>query len=389
MAQSSESAGCVRPAVVADFPQLMDRLHASFADGWPGHARFEDIYPDIIAPTAACMNEFVVVEHGGEIAAGLQVVPRPLVVAGEVCLNTGGLGQVFCYPSFRKHGYMSALLTACIARMNADRCVLSMLGGDRQRYSRYGWECAGAERVLQLSSRLLPPLPAGQDAGRAPRHWRGDPGDTARMAAAYRRLPYRCERPDDAMFAKVLARPGSVIWLEDTGDALAYAVLRGNHIAEYAGDPACFLRLLHYLLTRMQLQVTVPPPDAAGELDRLLVRTAGHWAVDGSYMIRINSLLGTLQAYLPVLQRRLRGWQGEFSFEITDGGEAATLCGGSAGASVREGRGGATVVPLSRCEIAQLLFASFPPASLGTLADHEVVRRLCPLPFYWHALGHV
>lgn len=381
----------IRPARVADYPVLLERLFASFADGWPGHPFFDEIYPDAIVPTAECMAQFLVAEEAGEIVAGLQVVPRPMQVAGCVRLNVGGLGQVFCRPPCRKHGHMSALLRACISRMDADGRALSLLGGDRLRYGRYGWETAGAQRLLHLSARNLDAAAPTQSAAEfwQPRRWRpGDP-DTARMAAAYRALPYHGERTD-AEFAQVLQRPGTVTWVAAAADGLAYACLQGNRLVEYAGALTVFRRLLGFLVPRMALQAPVPPTDGESELEQLLVRAAGYYGIEVLGMVRVNSLRAVLAAYAPLLARRLAGWRGSCALRVTDGAEERVTLSGEGRGVPTLGDGPAAVeLALPRTDWARLLFGPFAPAGLGALEDHELLRRAFPLPLFWHPLSHV
>jgi len=100
----------IRTAEVSDYAAVMERCAASFSEDNPTHLRFQDLYPDSIQPTAESMGQWLIAEEAGEIAAGLQVVPRPMVYAEIGEIPAAGLGNVFCYPPFRGKGLMSTLL---------------------------------------------------------------------------------------------------------------------------------------------------------------------------------------------------------------------------------------------------------------------------------------
>jgi hypothetical protein len=222
------------------------------------------------------------------------------------------------------------------------------------------------------------------------RRWQGDRADTTRMLAAYNRLPYRTRR-SAAEFARVLRRPGQVVWLCDHAtDGFGYiSVTGGSQLAEYAGDPLAVTRLVRYLVSRRGVQVTIPPAEAQTELESILLSYAAGFTVVPVGMIRVVSLKRTLVSYARCLARRLAGWRGAFCLSV-DGGEAV-VCRGTGRRLLIETAGavqGEERLGLGTQDLARLLFGPFPPA-LGAALDHEFLRRAFPLPIYLHALSHV
>lgn len=376
----------IRPGTSTDFATVMDRCAASFADGNANHLLFEDLYPDSVRATEASMQQWQLVEIDGEIAAGMQVVPRPMTIAGDVRLQVAGLGNVFCYPPFRKQELMSHLLERVLAVMASNGDAVSLLEGDRLRYGRYGWENAGTARVLNLRSSML----RGQDGlGSITdfRRWKGEAEDARRMAAAYRALPTRTDRTD-AEFERVLKRPAyDLIWLSEYADGFAYVALAGGRILEYGGDLDAFKPLLRFLVSRRPLEVAVPPVAASGLLEAFLLELAADFAVQPVGMACIIDLHRTLQAYAPLLKRRLAGWRGALSLAI-EGRGAGVACTGEGDGLRIEPAPAPYDLSLSAPHMARLLFGPFAP-HLTDLADHEFLRRALPLPLYWHALSHV
>jgi len=378
----------IRAACRADFPEIMSSCAASFSDNNPTHLRFEDLYPDTIQPDEEFMKQWLVTEENGRMAAGMQVVPRPLVIGGQIELRAAGLGNVFTHPEFRKRGYMGTLLHTIIAMMENRRYALCILGGDRLRYGNYGWENAGAVRQFSLGANMLRFDEVPRVSVTELRRWRGLEADTRRMADAYSRRTTRAVRTVEE-FGRVLQRPGQVIWLCDNEkEGFAYVSLRGDRLAEYAGDVAAFERLLRFLVTRRRIQVNAPPAEAEDELDRLLLRFAAGFSVGTVGMVRIVDLEVLLQAYLPLLSRRLTGWKSAVAIEIPEAkqrvvcrSDGMDLYVQSADVDVPE------TVSLALRDMARLLFGPFPPS--GAFLDSEFVRRAFPLPLYLPDLSHV
>jgi hypothetical protein len=207
------------------------------------------------------------------------------------------------------------------------------------------------------------------------------------MATAYHALPYHCARPAES-FARTLERPGQVVWICDAPDAgFAYASVRGRELLEYAGDTPALDRILRFLLSTGDVQVSAPPRERSGELQELLLDNSRSFTISPTGMGRIICLDALLRAYLPLLSARLTGWTGTLALACDDG-KAATLRSTTAGLVVDPGTGEEPDVTLSPNDMALLLFGPIPPA-LEDLAANPVLRQAFPLPLFWQPLAHV
>jgi GNAT superfamily N-acetyltransferase len=365
----------------------MDRVFESFAEGNPTHDRFERLYPDSIGPST--MNQWLLAEVNGQIAAGIQIVPRPMVLAGVVELNASGLGNVFCHPPFRGTGLMSALLEGTLARLEAEGYAINLLGGDRLRYGRFGWENAGTARELHLRAGMLRgdgiPVPSVVDF----RLWDGSTEYVLRMHEAFQRLTYRAVRTP-AEHRAALQRPGPNVWICDSSDhGFGYAAIRGSSVVEYAGEPTAVEQLLRFFLKSRSLDISVPPVDRETELEATMLRFSGGFGVGAVGMVRIVSLERVLQAYLPLLSERLQGWRGSLCLAITDTEDSCMInCDGEV-VSILPSVQADTTVRLEQQPMTRLLFGPFAPALEPELAAHQALRRAFPLPLYWNSLSHV
>ena len=377
----------IRKGTLADYAVVLDRIRTSFCQRTPNHLAFDFIYPDSVNHSEACMSQWLLAEIDGEIAAGMQIVPRPMVVA-NINLPAAGLGNVFCYPPFRGQGLMTSLLQAAIAEMEKAGQTICILGGDRMRYGRLGWEHAGTTRRLGLSANMTRHLQEEKVSVMDFRCWQGDASDTKSMFEAYNALPYRTRRTEKE-FELVFKRPGQVVWLSDTPECgFAYASLRGGAIVEYAGATEALERLLKFLLQASALDISIPPPLAETKREEMFLSHAQSFSVIPSGMIRLISLEKTLHCFQKILVQRLDGWRGSFALEVKETGERVTFKGGENGLEFI-GAPSVTPILLGLQDMVRLLFGPFAPALPETVSDNEFLRRAFPLPLYLNDLSHV
>ena len=379
----------IRQGRPEDFPTVMNQVVQSFRERNPVHIRFEALQPDAIAPTPEKMSTWRLAEVDGQVAAGMQIIPQRLKL-GEAEVSVGGIGNVYCWMPFRTHGCFSALLERCVHDMTAKGDLISLLGGDRTRYGNYGWEIAGAQRELSLSGHIrrheeLGPQPHAQDF----REYRDENlNDAARMAAVYSQKAARVMRPGVEGFRATMRRPGLVTYVHDADGQFAYmTVAGGNRIAEYAGDVVAVERLLRFLLQSGTWYVSLPPVELSGPVEDMFLSYAAGYHVGPSAQIRVNDVVGLLNAFRGLLSRRLRSWSGMFTLGV-DNGEAVTVTCANGQLDISAA---ATVMPdlvLNRRQMAQLLFGPFPPTAACAL-DKSWIRLAFPLPIYWGCLDHI
>ena len=104
---------------------------------------FEKLLPKLYKPEySPCENNYVVTEDE-KLKAAIGVYPRELDVLG-IKLRLHGVGNVAVHPRARSKGYMRELLDRAIKDMIASGADMSDLGGLRQRYGYFSYECASA-----------------------------------------------------------------------------------------------------------------------------------------------------------------------------------------------------------------------------------------------------
>jgi len=96
----------------------------------------------------------LVIRKNGKITGHTGCIPLNLIVDKHE-IPIAGISGVSTAPELRGHGIMGTLLNYCSEKMEHDNIAFSFLGGDRQRYNRYGWENAGRQWVFTITNRSL------------------------------------------------------------------------------------------------------------------------------------------------------------------------------------------------------------------------------------------
>ncbi len=380
----------IRKGKPEDYSMVMSRVLLSFCENNPSHLPFDNLHPETRGTDAKKMSQWLLAEEDGEIVAGMRIVPRTLKITSRIKLEISGLGDVFTYPPFRGKGFMRRLLEKSIEEFGNQGHAINILGGDRIRYGRYGWETAGHERKLQLGPRMVRFEEKNEQASDFKR-WDGNAGEARKMYEAFQGLECRSCR-SFSEHSKALSAPDVRVWISEKGGGFAYAALCRNRILEYAGDIGPFEKLLVFLIRRSKFSVSIPPAEVEAPLEQLLVSHASGFSVCPTGMIRINSLLDVLKAYKQILERRLDGWHGRQVLHITDSDETVEVNSSPSGLSIKKysekDSKGPSVLEETRPGMARVLFGPFPPFS-AKKAMPPFLRLSLPLPLYLGGLDHV
>ncbi len=380
----------IRQGRPEDFPTVMEQVVQSFRERNPAHIRFEALQPDAIGPSMEKMATWRLAEVDGQVAAGIQIIPQRLKL-GEAEVPVGGIGNVYCWMPYRSHGCFSALIQRCVHDMTAKGDLISLLGGDRTRYGHYGWEIAGGQRDMSLSSHIRRHENLGQQphATEFRVYHDGNLDDATRMFAAYSQKTARVLRPGIEGFRATMRRPGLVTYIHDADGCFGYmTVAGGNRIAEYAGDVAAVEKLLRFLLQSGSWSVSLPPVELSGPVEDMFLSYAAGYNVSPCGMLRVNDVVGLLNAFRGLLSQRLRSWSGMFTRGVADGEAVTVTC---VHGQLNISAAAATVQPdlvLNRRQMAQLLFGPFPPMAACAM-NKSWIRLAFPLPIYWGRLDHI
>lgn len=126
---------------LSDYEDCLRFLKMSFNE-YDHRVDFDRELPKVFRPEQELMECNRVIREGKEIIALVGIYPMDLAVNGAT-LRCACIGNVATHPDHRGQGLMQELFSHCVAE--ADRLGIQMerLGGLRQRYNRFGFDCSG------------------------------------------------------------------------------------------------------------------------------------------------------------------------------------------------------------------------------------------------------
>jgi hypothetical protein len=371
----------IRNLRLDEFDTFMPFLNRCYGAS-PG--MFQVNYPHTYRPTPELCAATYVMEREGRIVSHVGLYPLDVVVYG-VTWPIGGIGGVGTTPKERGKGHMTALLHTVIDVMRESETPLSWLGGDRQRYNAFGWECAGRTYDLKFSRRALDRAgvePVEIEARRPVEalDWVERLQPTLVCHARRPHLPLQ------------LRKRGLRVWTAEDG----YAIVRGSgwgplsilELASASGRETGMVRALLDWTQRDDIRWNV----SAWEGERLvrLIPGVSDWRLGGWEMWRINDLAQVLTLARPLLRRRaaaLRDFEVAIGVREHDRTTVTTLAVRGGKVEVARGRHVEPYVEWSVVEAARVVLGG-PPVAAEAEAPAGL-RALLPIPMYLPALDHV
>lgn len=212
--------------------ELLDLINLVFSQTARPH-EFEKLIPKVYAhPGFACFH--AVAAEGDRLVGVVGALPMEARLSPALPPLRGAyIGSVAVHPRFRGAGHMQALMQMQIDAARARGNDFLALGGQRQRYSHYGFEKACGEVRFTLNrSNARHALPEG--GGFSFETVTNDHPALPFMAALHEKQPFSCLRPRDRFF-ETLTTYGGVPWAIKKGDAWAgYLVSLDDSVTELA-----------------------------------------------------------------------------------------------------------------------------------------------------------
>ena len=270
-------------------------------------------WPRIYCPEN--LENLRMIRADGRIVSSAAIYPHE-VRFGDARLRVGGITGVATDAAYRRRGYATRLMHACIDRMAELGCHLSLLGsGVPSWYRKLGWEYAGVERSYRFNRGNRRLLPTDSSLEMRP----AQDADFETLAAIHAARALGGVRSADLLRSMWSPKPGAAVWvgLRD-GQLSAYLRVRGTSVTEYGGPADLVLPMLARLLqawddpaiptstrsiqerhanvkptVHATLDAPWRPDDVTEALDALgILRSAGYVR-----MVRIEDPSGLLRAY--------------------------------------------------------------------------------------------
>ena len=125
-----------------DYNEVTDLMNRVFTIQNGMDMDFEKELPKMCVPDDEHMNKYVAIRENGKIVASVGIYPLKTNVCG-IPLLFSTVGNVVTDECARGKGYMNTLMSEAMKKLDSLKIDASRLGGNRQRYNRFGYELSG------------------------------------------------------------------------------------------------------------------------------------------------------------------------------------------------------------------------------------------------------
>lgn len=141
----------IKRLTVDHYDELLDMLNYTFGHKYGRPMDFIAEQPKMWVRDNEHMNRHLAIFEDGKLVSVTGVYPLPTRIGGIPCL-LATTGNVATLPEYEGRGYFNAIFTEVMNELDRIGADAGRLGGDRQRYARFGYEPGGATYKFTLSA---------------------------------------------------------------------------------------------------------------------------------------------------------------------------------------------------------------------------------------------
>lgn len=316
-----------RQAKHGEEADILDFINYVFSQASRPHD-FARLLPKVYARDDFAQYHYVA-EEGGRIRATVAMLPSVYRVDDARALSLGYIGSVSSHPYDRGKGHMQALMRLALADADARGIDLLALGGMRQRYGYFGFECGGGLlRFAIYQENIRHALRDVRAQAVRIREVSGeDDGALEAAYALYLRQPLMCRREREG-FLPVMRSFGGRLYVIEDADAgadaplLGYLSTRGEEITELAlADESRVGQVLkRWIEQQGARKVALLAPMSNRVRANFVKSFAEGYSVSDGEMICVRDWKKVLSALLSYKADCLPLADGRFTFEIEGAG---------------------------------------------------------------------
>ena len=225
---------------------ILDFINLVFSQSHVPH-HFDRLIPKVYNhPDHAPLHALAL--EDGHIRAAIGLLPMELKMDSQHSLKLGFVGSVSVHERYRGRGYMKKLMEMILARGRTLGCDFLALGGQRQRYGYWGFECGGCSLRFEITSANIRHALKDVDAGGICIRKIEDEKDEALDAAyaLYERQLMLCRRSRESFLEIMHTWNHDLFALEKEGRLIGYYCGKEGWIGELAlldeGDLRPFIK---------------------------------------------------------------------------------------------------------------------------------------------------
>lgn len=311
-----------RKALACEESDILDFINMVFSQAHRPHD-FKALLPKVYAHAGFYRYHYVAVEEG-RIRGTVAVLPLDMPVGGET-LKIGFVGSVSAHPYDKGAGHMKKLMELMLSDAK-DKYDLLALGGQRQRYNYFGFECGGARLRFTINESNV--RHALKDVACRMNVREVLPGDAVlrEIHALCSQKMFCCVRAAERFLDIMHSWQGKLYALEDEGGLQGYLYTKGDDFMAEIGlvDESRIGELIKaYMLQTGATSLTVRVNPLNRVRASYIKSFAEKWQLSDNQMLNVLNWQRTLEALLTLKADCMPLADGRFVFEVENAGRYA------------------------------------------------------------------
>lgn len=345
-------------------------------------------WPHCYIRDADFIKNCIIMKDDAKVVSLVEYVDQTVMVK-DAEIKVAGITAVSTWPTYRNRGFMTELLKRCILLMEEEGYAFSDLGGDRQRYGRFGWENGGRAWRFDISKRSLNTVRHPEGFEVMPYKASGE--QIAAIMAIHEQEPLRMKR-SRSLYEILLGRAGKQVWLAGNPEGiLAYVITEQEEgqqiIMEFGGKAECIQSILAYFMDALGSQYIHIRSPWTHPINKLLFSISSGWNLGTIRMIKIMDIEKTMQGFAYQIGEKYRaleiGKQQSINLGISCTNQQVEIQLGPEGANVQESSSSRDMLELSERDTVRFIFGPGIPSTVIELPENlKFLDFLFPVDFY-------
>lgn len=311
-----------RKALKHEEADILDFINMVFSQAHRPH-NFKKLLPKVYAHEGFYRYHYVAVEEG-RIRGTVAVLPVEMKVGGET-LKIGFVGSVSAHPYDKGAGHMKKLMEMMICDAQGKYDLLT-LGGQRQRYNYFGFECGGMRLRFTVNASNVRHALKDTQARMQLREVKENDARLPEIHALCQQKMFCCVRNEDQFLDIMYSWEGKLYALEDEEGLQGYLYTKEDDFLAEIGlvDESRMGELIKaYMLLTGEKSVTVRVNPLNRVRANYIKRFAEKWQLSDNQMLRICDWRHTLEVLLTLKADCAPLMDGRFVFEVENAGRYA------------------------------------------------------------------
>lgn len=311
-----------RKAKQTEEADILDFINYVFSQAHKPHD-FKALLPKVYAHEGLYRYHYVAVEDG-RIRGTVAVLPLEMPV-GKETLKIGFVGSVSAHPYDRGAGHMKKLMDVMLQDAQGKYDLLT-LGGQRQRYNYFGFECGGARLRFTVNESNVRHALKDVACRMQVREVGENDAQLSDIHALCRQKMFCCVREEDRFLDIMHSWQGKLYALEDEDGLQGYLYTRGGDFLAEIGlvDESRMGELIKaYMRLTEAKSVTVRVNPLNRVRANYIKQFAEKWELQDNQMLSVLNWQHTLETLLTLKADCMPLMDGKFVFEVENAGRYA------------------------------------------------------------------